>query len=143
MSREAAATRPDLALTLLCPLQTDCALWTVQLQRELPGQAVGGTRSAEPAALHVDAALRLRGERGPGLRALLRPEPGCPRVRRAFQLRATSPTTWPRPCLVSRRISSELHSNLPKSENSRTAGKPDKKAGEQASSVARDLRPRR
>ncbi|KAB1262467.1 hypothetical protein Cadr_000020907 [Camelus dromedarius] len=116
MSREAAATRPDLALTLLCPLQTDCALWTVQLQRELPGQAVGGTRSAEPAALHVDAALRLRGERGPGLRALLRPEPGCPR---------------------------NITHNVATAVNSRTAGKPDKKAGEQASSVARDLRPRR
>lgn len=28
----------------------------------------------------------------------------------------TSPTMWPRPCLVSRRISSGLHSDLPKSE---------------------------
>lgn len=48
----------DVALTLLCPLQTDCALWTVQL----PEQEVRGTLSAEPAALEVDATLRLRGD---------------------------------------------------------------------------------
>lgn len=189
MSTEAGAVRPDVALTFLCPLQTDCALWAVQLQRQLPGQEVGRDLSAELTAVEGDAALRLCGERGRRLRAFLHLDPGCPRVRpppRTLAARGYDPLRgpwlpagmsplpgflhfqrsvalghvgaaglclfhpmrscrrgwvsvgagWaqrvqqprpfnafqnkalnaPRPCLASRRISSELHSNLPKFE---------------------------
>lgn len=64
MSREAQAACPDVALTLLFCLQTDCALWTVQLQRERKqGQEVGWAVPTEPTAGEGGAALRLRGER--------------------------------------------------------------------------------
>lgn len=97
MSTEAGAVRPDVALTFLCPLQTDCALWTVQLQRQLPGQEVGRDLSAELTAVEGDAALRLCGERGRRLRAFLHLDPGCPRVRpppRTLAARGYEPPPW-------------------------------------------------
>ena len=81
-SGEARGTRPHAALTLLCPLQTDRALWTVQLQRKLPEQEVRGAVPAEPTAVQADAALRLRAESGQRLPALLYPHPGRQQVRR-------------------------------------------------------------
>ncbi|KAJ8779091.1 hypothetical protein J1605_012942 [Eschrichtius robustus] len=60
-------------------VRTDCALWTVQLQRQLPGQEVRRDLAAQLTAVEGDAALRLCGERGRRLRALLRLDPGCPR----------------------------------------------------------------
>lgn len=80
LSGEAGRACPHAALTLLCPLQTDCALWTVQLQGELPRQEVHRAVPAEPTALQVDTALRLCAEPGQRLLALLHPHPGCQQV---------------------------------------------------------------
>ena len=63
-SEEAQAACPEVALTLLFPLQTDCALWTVQLQRQRKqGQEVGWAVPTEPTASEGNAALRLHGQR--------------------------------------------------------------------------------
>lgn len=80
MGRETGASCPDVALTSLCPLQTDCALRTVQPQRQRPGQEVSRAVPAELSAVEGDPALRLCREPGQSLRVLLHPDPGCPRV---------------------------------------------------------------
>lgn len=72
---------PDVTLTLLCPLQADCALWTVQLQRKLPWQKVRRAVSTEPPALEVDTTLHLCAGQRQGLCALLQPDAGCRQVR--------------------------------------------------------------
>lgn len=59
--------RRAMTRALLCALQTDCALWTVQLQRTLSQQEGHSAISAEPTALQVDAALCLCGEPRPRL----------------------------------------------------------------------------
>ncbi|XP_010986142.3 endothelin-3 isoform X2 [Camelus dromedarius] len=62
-------------------------------------------------------------------------------------LRSPRPSTWTLRCACAEsedQACARFCARSPAARgNSRTAGKPDKKAGEQASSVARDLRPRR